>query len=223
MKRHVSEHASHSDHTKVGAHALHRIRHRAAVPTILVLAGLLSLSAASAGPQSVTLIRDVARGGWQCFGYGALDNGANPSRNEARIQADWGRATWGIGMRYQLAEPVDGRTVSSVRVDVRSQRGVGTRIHAAVATAFDATLELNRTNAVPVTESWQTVEFQVGDMHKTRPEKISPEFHAEDMARIQVVKFLLSKPDDGVLGTDTIYFRNPQLIFDDKTLASRDR
>ncbi len=182
----------------------------------LALCGMLFAPApnAVAAESEQSLMRDDFRGGWQIFGYAAMDSAANVLDKEVLVDVDWSRATWGVGAMHTLKKPIDGRKLKAIRADIMTINGSRPTVHCGIATSADASLEAYRRDAVTISDSWTSVSFAIADMRKAKPELTSPAFTRANWKDIQVVKFLISKPESTEIALDKILIRNPVLVFE---------
>jgi hypothetical protein len=153
-----------------------------------------------------------AKGGWQGFGLGFEDSAINVKEKEIKIHVNWERATWGIGMFHTLPQPINGKNIRAVRIKAKTEKGSQTKIYTGVATKDDASMEILRKKALPLTDQWQNFEFPISEMVISKPEATSRSFAESDWEKIQIFKLLLAKPEQGQVMRDVIMIRSPELI-----------
>lgn len=152
------------------------------------------------------------KGGWQAFGQGVQDSAVNLKDLDVILAVDWNESKWGVGSMFTLKDPFEGKTITKIRMKVKSLNGSACKIYAGVATSDDANLVYSREQAIEVTKEWKEVTFSVTAMKKDKPNAASRPFTEGDYAKIQIIKVLFSKPDPITTIKDQLMFRNPSLI-----------
>ncbi len=160
----------------------------------------------------VLMTQGHAKGGWQGFGLGFEDSAINVKEKEIKIHVNWERATWGIGTIHSLPLPMNGKNIRAIRIKAKTEKGSQTKIYTGVATKDDASMEIERKKALPLTDQWQNFEFPVSEMVISKPEATSRSFLSADWEKIQIFKVLFAKPEKGQVMRDVILIRNPELI-----------
>ena len=188
----------------------------------LVLIGFLLfwIVSAESNTGNITLIKNEPKAGWKFFGGGLLDHGFNKSKSEIMANIDWSQSTWGVGCMHTLSNPVGENKPTAIRVKIRTEKGSATKVYAGVSTKNDANMAISRSDAISVTDTWQTVTFPISNLVKDMPNKSSMRFMDSDWKKIQTIKLLFTKPETGKALRDDIVIRDPELIFD--TLDSTD-
>jgi len=174
--------------------------------------GLTILSAHS-DPTVVSMMKNSTYGGWQAFGLGVMDWQVKAIDRELYIDIGWHQASWGIGGLYVLDKPIDGKSLHAIRFKIKSVGGTKTSVYAGLATKDDANLIIDLENAIPVTEKWQTILLPMFNLKPFKPDATSIAFTAEDWNHIEIIKILLTKPENSQYLDEKIIIRNPVLIF----------
>ncbi len=162
--------------------------------------------------DNILLDRTDPRGGWKGFGMGFDDAGVNLKENEIVLHATWSNSTWGVGMKFDLRDTLDGRTVRAVRFRVRTENGSRSRVYAGLSTVDGASVEISRKRALEIGKSWQIVDFPVSEMVYEEPDLNSRMFTDGDWKNIKSVKLLFTKPDRQSANQEKIIIRRPELV-----------
>jgi hypothetical protein len=163
--------------------------------------------------EAQLLITSDKNAGWRAFGVGVLDSTGNTDKEVFSIDIDWKLSTWGVGCMHVMKESVKGKKLKGIRVKVKTANGSQTKVFAAVSTIDDANLVFKKSKAFPVTDRWLLFTFPVSGMIKSKPDVTSRMFTDDDWDMIQIVKFLFTKADSGVM-KDKIFIQSPELIFE---------
>ena len=168
-----------------------------------------------ADPKSQSLLTSESeKGGWSIFGHGLLDSGYSQESGELKINVNWAVSKWGIGGAYTLDTSIDGRELDAIRMEAKSEGGTKPKVVVGISTKEDANLVIPIDKAVSINDEWQSLLFDIKDMVDDKPEETSKVFDNEnDWEKIQIIKFLVLKPDGKGDEQNDILLRNPELIY----------
>ena len=180
--------------------------------TALAALALLTVST-SFGEDNISLLNPGPKAGWFIFGYGVMDSASEPGNQGFLIDVDWSKSVWGVGSMFTMEKPINGKKLKGIRAKVKTMNGSKTKVFAAISTKDDANLVSGRAKAFPVTDQWQLFTFPISGMIKRKPDITSRMFTNDDWNNIQIVKFLFTKANSGVV-KDKIFVKSPELVFD---------
>ena len=159
--------------------------------------------------------------GWDIFGSQADEASIVKQKNELKVQIEWSKTSWGLGMSHMLDLPMNGTKIKSVRAEIKTQSNNKIHVHAGLSTKSGGNLSQNMRLAAEITNDWKEFEFLVTEMATDTTQPLSPTFGNRNWDKIKVVNLFFLKPRNGELGTDTILIRNPTLIYSDDDVYAR--
>ncbi len=179
---------------------------------LMPIVALLAMLTAEAADVHRELVTPMSEKQWLLFGHGVQDSSINAGIGEVVIDVNWQQAAWGVGGLIAFDQPIDGRRVTSLVVEVMTLNGMPTRVVAGVATADDAHMIFPHDRGYEVTSRMQTLTFPFADFVRDKPEVTSRDFAVSDWQKVQQVKLLFLKPESDSAGDDRIFIRNPILV-----------
>ena len=154
--------------------------------------------------------------GWTLFGVPLNGGTIVQHNNDLKIQVDWPRTSWGVGISRTLKLPLNGRKVKSVRAEIKALGKGNVRVHAGVSNKAGGNLSQDMRLAEEVTTDWKVFEFSVVEMMPELFESLSPTFGDRNRDNVKIVNLFFLKPRNSIQEKGAIMVRNPILVYSDE-------
>jgi len=154
--------------------------------------------------------------GWTIFGPPLNGGNIVKRNNELRIQVDWPKTSWGVGISRALELPVDGRKVKGIRAEIKTLGTSNVRVHAGLSNKAGGNLSQDMRLAEEVTTDWKLFEFSAAEMMPELFASLSPTFGNLNQDKVIIVNLFFLKPRNNVHVKGSIIVRNPVLIYSEE-------
>ena len=184
--------------------ALCRLLIHAVMPFMLIAPQILTAQGSKFTSRDLT---------WRIFGNGFFGGSAVKRKNEISIDANWEKASWGLGVSYILKSFDSNRELDSIRLQIKNIFGSNTKVYAGLSTKIEGNKVQNPKKAVDITNQWRTFEFSTASMRY--PDTLAPLIEPDAPVNAKKVNIYFTKPQTVELTADTIVIRDLVLTFKD--------
>ena len=152
---------------------------------------------------------------WRIFGDGFSGGSARKENSETFIDANWLKASWGVGISYSMQWSEKNPGLDRVRVEIKSLAASDSKakVYAGSFTQSDGNKVQDPSLALPITNEWQTFELTNASMTSNSSERFSPPTYTPESNNTQIVNFYFIKPKNSQLASETIVLRNLIITF----------
>ena len=148
------------------------------------------------------------------FGRGFLGGSAVKRENEIFIDANWQKASWGLGISYVLELPESTKKLNRIQVQIRSILGSRAKVFIGLSKKTQGYAIQSPDIAQTITNEWQTFEFSTTQTSSRPTDALfDTSGNVKDSKVSQIFNLYFRKPEDSGSPTDTIVVRNLVLTF----------
>ena len=174
--------------------------------------------------DQIELMEDAgATLGWSIFAPPVNMNAGMISKHqkELRLDVDWTKSSWGVGITHVLELPIDGRKLKGIRAEIKALSSDKVRVHAGFSNKAGGNLSQDMRLAAEVTDGWKKFEFSVAEMGIDLSEPHSPTFGNRNWDNVKIVNLFFLKPRNSKVQKSTILIRNPILVYSDENVYAK--
>ena len=151
---------------------------------------------------------------WRVFGEGFCGGSAIKRRNEISVDANWSKASWGLGIVFlvELTEP--DRELDHIRVEIKALNATA-KVYAGLTTQTGGNKMQKAKSALTITNTWRTFQFSTASMKPTSADNILSTIDPTRLDNTQAIHLFFLKPNVPETKFDTIVVRNLIVTFTD--------
>ena len=151
--------------------------------------------------------------GWNIFGLSSSGGLISKNNNHMKLEVDWEKTSWGIGISYKLPIPMDGRKLKGIKAELKASGGNKVRVHAGLSNKAGGNLSQDMRLAKEITSQWKEFEFLVSEMAPNLQQALSPTFGDRNFDNVQYIHLFFLKPRGNAEDKDSILIQTPVLTY----------